>query len=167
LNALARKRVYEAQTRGNAAGQSKTPRCVVFVDEARCVVSGQTSARAPLWASSSGGVGHAPPRFFRTYADLDIDTHFTCILIIWFFSLPDEKKNVLKVLHSYLDECNVAFVCISNQSLDAANANRMVQVHRCSLIQYATTPVCRRNTLPTSPQCSIQHEVSPHLMYAT
>lgn len=45
-------------------------------------------------------------------------------------SLPDEKKNVLKVLHSYLDECTVAFVCISNQSLDAANANRMVQVHR-------------------------------------
>ncbi len=37
---------------------------------------------------------------------------------------------VLKVLHPYLDECQVSFVAIANKSFDAANANRMVCVYR-------------------------------------
>jgi hypothetical protein len=45
-------------------------------------------------------------------------------------SLPDEKKMVLKVLHPYLDECQVAFVAVANKSFDAANANRMICIYR-------------------------------------
>ena len=45
-------------------------------------------------------------------------------------SLPDEQKMVLKVLHQYLDECQVAFVAIANKSFDAANANRMTCIYR-------------------------------------
>ena len=37
---------------------------------------------------------------------------------------------VLKVLHPYLDECNVAFVAVANKSFDAANANRMICIYR-------------------------------------
>ena len=37
---------------------------------------------------------------------------------------------VLKVLHPYLDECQVAFVAIANKSFDAANANRMICIYR-------------------------------------
>ena len=45
-------------------------------------------------------------------------------------SLPDEKKMVLKVLHSYLDECKVAFVAVANTAFDAAKANRMICIYR-------------------------------------
>jgi len=37
---------------------------------------------------------------------------------------------VLKVLHPYLDECQVSFVAIANKSFDAANANRMICIYR-------------------------------------
>jgi len=62
-------------------------------------------------------------------------------------SLPSAKRMVLKVLHpylfflvfakinqrfvySYLDECKVPFIAISNEPFDPANANRMMQVLR-------------------------------------
>lgn len=53
-----------------------------------------------------------------------------CVVFLDEASLPDEKKNVLKVLHPYLDEHRVAAVVISNVPLDAANANRLIEVHR-------------------------------------
>ena len=40
------------------------------------------------------------------------------------------SKMVLKVLHPFLDERQVAFVALSNHDFDAANANRMITVHR-------------------------------------
>jgi hypothetical protein len=53
-----------------------------------------------------------------------------CVVFLDEASLPDEKKMVLKVLHPYLDEHRVAAVVISNVPLDAANANRLIEVHR-------------------------------------
>eukprot|EP01047_Picozoa_sp_COSAG01_P012870 COSAG01_NODE_590_length_15129_cov_55.685895_2_plen_4125_part_01 len=53
-----------------------------------------------------------------------------CVVFLDEASLPDEKKMVLKVLHPYLDEPEVASVVISNVCLDAANANRLIEVHR-------------------------------------
>ena len=53
-----------------------------------------------------------------------------CVVFLDEAGLPRESRNVLKVLHSYLDEQAVAFVCISNVMFDAANANRMVKVYR-------------------------------------
>ncbi|CAF1198278.1 unnamed protein product [Didymodactylos carnosus] len=53
-----------------------------------------------------------------------------CVVFLDEASLPDEKKMVLKVLHPYLDECKAAFVAVSNQAFDAANANRMMCVYR-------------------------------------
>ena len=37
---------------------------------------------------------------------------------------------VLKASHSYLDECQVAFVALGRESFDAANANRMICIYR-------------------------------------
>ncbi|CAF3699069.1 unnamed protein product [Rotaria sordida] len=53
-----------------------------------------------------------------------------CVVFLDEASLPDERKMVLKVLHPYLDECNVAFVAVANKAFDAANANRMICVYR-------------------------------------
>ena len=53
-----------------------------------------------------------------------------CVVFLDEASLPNEKKMVLKVLHPYLDEHRVAAVVISNVPLDAANANRLIEVHR-------------------------------------
>lgn len=53
-----------------------------------------------------------------------------CVVFLDEAGLPKESRNVLKVLHSYLDERRVSFVCISNVMFDAANANRMVKVYR-------------------------------------
>ncbi|XP_065192879.1 uncharacterized protein LOC135823927 [Sycon ciliatum] len=46
--------------------------------------------------------------------------------------LPGYKKNrsVMKVLHPYLDEPEVAFIALSNRWFDAANTNRMVTLLR-------------------------------------
>ncbi|CAF2108222.1 unnamed protein product [Rotaria magnacalcarata] len=64
----------------------------------------------------------------QQYKQNRIDTR--CVVFLDEASLPDEKKMVLKVLHPYLDECNVAFVAIANKSFDAANANRMICIYR-------------------------------------
>ena len=53
-----------------------------------------------------------------------------CVVFMDEASLPSQDRMVLKVLHSYLDECDVAFVAVSNAAFDAANANRMMQVLR-------------------------------------
>ncbi|CAF1176839.1 unnamed protein product [Adineta ricciae] len=53
-----------------------------------------------------------------------------CVVFLDEASLPDQKTMVLKVLHPYLDECQVAFIAIANRSFDAANANRMICVYR-------------------------------------
>ncbi|CAF3701639.1 unnamed protein product [Rotaria sp. Silwood1] len=53
-----------------------------------------------------------------------------CVVFLDKASLPDEKKMVLKVLHSYLDECKVAFIAVANKPFDAANANRMICIYR-------------------------------------
>eukprot|EP01043_Picozoa_sp_COSAG02_P017654 COSAG02_NODE_804_length_16991_cov_2.687840_4_plen_569_part_00 len=53
-----------------------------------------------------------------------------CVVFLDEASLPNEKKMVLKVLHPFLDEHRVAAVVISNVPLDAANANRLIEVHR-------------------------------------
>eukprot|EP00698_Gefionella_okellyi_P000162 TRINITY_DN10146_c0_g1_i2.p1 TRINITY_DN10146_c0_g1~~TRINITY_DN10146_c0_g1_i2.p1 ORF type:complete len:5535 (-),score=1671.40 TRINITY_DN10146_c0_g1_i2:10-15267(-) len=53
-----------------------------------------------------------------------------CVVALDEASLTREDKHVLKVLHSYLDERYVAFICISNTPLDAANTNRMMTVRR-------------------------------------
>ncbi|UJR16744.1 hypothetical protein I4U23_003644 [Adineta vaga] len=53
-----------------------------------------------------------------------------CVVFLDEASLPDEKKMILKVLHQYLDECQVAFVAIANKAFDAANANRMTCIYR-------------------------------------
>ena len=44
--------------------------------------------------------------------------------------LPDKSHESLKVLHYYLDDQVVAFVCISNHILDAAKMNRAVTLFR-------------------------------------
>ncbi|CAF1578446.1 unnamed protein product [Rotaria magnacalcarata] len=59
-----------------------------------------------------------------------IRTDTQCVVFLDEASLPDEKKMVLKVLHHYLDECQVSFVAVANKSFDAANANRMICVYR-------------------------------------
>ncbi|CAF4458950.1 unnamed protein product [Rotaria sp. Silwood2] len=48
-------------------------------------------------------------------------------------SLRDEKKMVLKVLHSYLDEYKVVFVAVVNKPFDVANVNRMICIYRSLL----------------------------------
>ncbi|CAF3815136.1 unnamed protein product, partial [Rotaria magnacalcarata] len=53
-----------------------------------------------------------------------------CVVFLDEASLPDEKKMVLKVLHPYLDDCQVAFVAVANKAFDAANANRMICIYR-------------------------------------
>ncbi|CAF0904066.1 unnamed protein product [Adineta ricciae] len=53
-----------------------------------------------------------------------------CVVFLDEASLPDENQMVLKVLHSYLDECKVAFVAVANKAFDAAKANRMICVYR-------------------------------------
>ncbi|CAF1310983.1 unnamed protein product, partial [Rotaria sp. Silwood1] len=62
------------------------------------------------------------------YRQIRIDRQ--CVVFLDEASLPDEKKMVLKVLHHYLDECQVSFIAIANKSFDAANANRMICVYR-------------------------------------
>ncbi|CAF1064818.1 unnamed protein product [Adineta steineri] len=53
-----------------------------------------------------------------------------CVVFLDEASLPNEKKMILKVLHQYLDECQVAFIAIANRAFDAANANRMTCIYR-------------------------------------
>ena len=53
-----------------------------------------------------------------------------CVVFIDEASLPSEKNNVMKVLHSYLDECKVSFIAIANRAFDPANQNRMMVVVR-------------------------------------
>jgi len=53
-----------------------------------------------------------------------------CMVFIDEAGLPDEHKMELKVLHTYLDEANVAFCAISNFQFDDANRNRMLAVTR-------------------------------------
>ncbi|CAF1683350.1 unnamed protein product, partial [Rotaria magnacalcarata] len=62
------------------------------------------------------------------YRQIRIDRR--CVVFLDEASLPDENKMILKVLHPYLDECQVSFVAIANKSFDAANANRMICVYR-------------------------------------
>ncbi|CAF1093606.1 unnamed protein product [Adineta steineri] len=62
------------------------------------------------------------------YQKIRIDRR--CVVFLDEASLPDENKMVLKVLHPYLDGCQVSFIAIANKSFDAANANRMICVYR-------------------------------------
>ena len=66
----------------------------------------------------------------RQHLHRETQTATRCVVFLDEAGLPEESKNSLKVLHPYLDDCEVSFVCISNQNLDAANANRMVKVFR-------------------------------------
>ena len=50
--------------------------------------------------------------------------------------LPDKSHESLKVLHYYLDDQVVAFVCISNHILDAAKMNRAVTLFRPDASEY-------------------------------
>ena len=50
--------------------------------------------------------------------------------------LPEKSHESLKVLHYYLDNQDVAFVCISNHILDAAKMNRAVTLFRPDASEY-------------------------------
>jgi hypothetical protein len=69
-------------------------------------------------------------QYDETAADTGAGHKTRCVVFLDEAGLPPEGRNVLKVLHSPLDNRKVAFVCISNRMFDAANANRMVKVFR-------------------------------------
>jgi hypothetical protein len=64
----------------------------------------------------------------KYYEETKIDT--ICVVVLDEAGLPQEKRQVLKSLHYYLDAEEVAFVAITNHALDAANSNRGVNVFR-------------------------------------
>ena len=58
-----------------------------------------------------------------------------CLVFMDEAGLPEEERESLKVLHYLLEghmssSPNVAFVCITNHTLDAAKSNRCVGLHR-------------------------------------
>ena len=51
-----------------------------------------------------------------------------CVLFLDEAGLPEERKEAMKIIHYFLDHPKIAFVILSNNTLDAAKTNRAIQV---------------------------------------
>eukprot|EP00698_Gefionella_okellyi_P024583 TRINITY_DN8719_c0_g5_i1.p1 TRINITY_DN8719_c0_g5~~TRINITY_DN8719_c0_g5_i1.p1 ORF type:complete len:3387 (+),score=808.47 TRINITY_DN8719_c0_g5_i1:93-10253(+) len=60
----------------------------------------------------------------------DYSSSRRCLIVLDEASLTREDKQVLKVLHEFLDNRDVSFICIANVLLDTANTNRMMVLRR-------------------------------------
>ena len=77
--------------------------------------------------------------------------------------LPDEKLQILKVLHHHLDESKVPFVALSNTTLDAAKSNRAICLFQTKTshedLQQLAVAMLRFESLQSTPD-TIKEEIA-------